>query len=303
MKKRYLVLIVLAIISLSLFWETLAWYGNILWWDEIKKSSINIEEKMDAWWDIVWSINNVWFSALSVIKLIIQGLLVIYIVYVGAQMVWAMWEDEETLSSAKRQIRYSVIALLFINIPWSIYRAINQDSYSKVWERISNDNFLDKWTETNMFFDVFNFWYTFWDQVVWFLEVTILAIAIIIIIYEGIKLITSRWREERITEAKNKIVYGVLALVFVWIIEAWKNFAFSFKVSEARNIFSNLADLALFFAAPVAFFFLTIAAYYYITSAWDEERIKKAKSIVINTILATLILLAAYTFLLDLAEL
>ena len=38
-----------------------------------------------------------------------------------------------------------------------------------------------------------------------------------------------------------------------------------------------------------------------ITSNGDEERVKKAKSIIINTILATLILLAAYTFLLDLA--
>ena len=154
-----------------------------------------------------------------------------------------------------------------------------------------------------MFFDVFNFWYTFWDQIVGFIEVLILAIAIVMIIYEWIKLITSRGREEKITEAKNKITYSILALVFVWTIEAWKNFAFSFEVSEGINIFSNLADLALFFAAPVAFFFLTMAWYYYITSAWDEEKIKKAKSIVINTVLATLILLAAYTFLLDLATL
>jgi hypothetical protein len=48
---------------------------------------------------------------------------------------------------------------------------------------------------------------------------------------------------------------------------------------------------------------LTIAGYYYITSNGKEERVKKAKSIVINTILATLILLASYTFLLDLATL
>jgi hypothetical protein len=61
-----------------------------------------------------------------------------------------------------------------------------------------------------------------------------------------------------------------------------------------------MSNLALFFAWPIAIFFLTLAWYYYITSNGDEERVKKAKAIVINTVIATLILLASYTFLLDL---
>jgi hypothetical protein len=39
------------------------------------------------------------------------------------------------------------------------------------------------------------------------------------------------------------------------------------KIKDATNILENLANVALFFAAPTAFFFLTIAAYYYITSS------------------------------------
>ncbi len=104
-------------------------------------------------------------------------------------------------------------------------------------------------------------------------------------------------------EAKNKILYTILALIFVGMIEAWKALAFGGSISDGVNIFASLANLALFFAAPVAIFFLTLAGYYYITSNGDEERTKKAKSIIINTILATLILLAAYTFLLDLVTL
>lgn len=299
-KIKYIILILLAIFSFSYFSISIAEYSSIPWSESIKSVSIG---SISNSWNIVNDINNTWFRILSIIKLVIQWLLIIFIVYTWAQMIWSMWDDEENLSSAKRQIRYSVIALLFINIPWSIYDSIHQENYSKLWDRINNWEFLNKWSESNIFFDVFNFWYTFWDQVVGFLEVLILAIAIVIIIYEWIKLIKSRGREEQITEAKNKITYSILALIFVWIIEAWKNFAFSFKVSEAINIFGNLADLALFFSVPIAFFFLTMAWYYYVTSAWDEERVKKAKSIVINTVLATLILLAAYTFLLDLANL
>ncbi len=271
----------------------------IPWLSEIQGNSIQI----NATWDLVENINNLWFSILWVIKLILQWLLVIFIVYTWARMTWSMGADDEELSKSKRQIWYSVIAILFINMPWTLYSSFKQTDVSNVWSRVTNSDFLNKWEDSNMFFDVFTFGHTFWDQVIWFLSVMIFAIAVVIIIYQWLKIIISWAKEEVITEAKNKVIYSVLALVFVWIIEAFKNFAFSFKVWEVTNIFSELADLALFFAIPIAFFFLTIAAYYYITSAWDEERVKKAKSIVINTVLATLILLAAYTFLLDLANL
>ena len=293
---KYILLSIIIITGIYYTADLFAYYDipgttKIIW------ESINIQ----SWGDPVNHVKNLWFSALWTIKLALEWLLVIFIVYVWAQMIWSMWSDEEALSKAKRQLRYSIVALLFINMPGSLYNAFHKWTHETLWQGPNSTTFQG-WNE-NLFFDWFNFGYTFWDQVVGFLEVMIFAIAVIIIIYEWLKLIGSRWREERVTEAKNKIVYSMLALVFVWIIEAWKTFAFDFKVSRITNIFWELADLALFFAAPVAFFFLTLAAYYYITSAWDEEKVKKAKSIVINTILATLILLAAYTFLIDLAAL
>jgi len=150
-------------------------------------------------------------------------------------------------------------------------------------------------------FDFFVFSYSLNNQIVLFLEVMIFLAAIFMITITGIQLMTSRGREERIKEAKTKILYTILALIFVGVIEAWKRLAFNGEIEDGVNLFESLANLALFFAAPVAIFFLTLAGYYYITSNGDEERVKKAKSIIINTLLATLILLAAYTFLLDLA--
>lgn len=118
----------------------------------------------------------------------------------------------------------------------------------------------------------------------------------------GIQLMTSRGKEDKMKEAKNKIIYTILALIFVGIIEAWKRLAFGGVISDGVNLFESLVNLALFFAVPVAIFFLVLAAFYLITSNGDEERVKKAKSIIVNTLLATLILLASYTFLLDLAS-
>ena len=274
----------------------LAFY--IPWWSQITHVSMPIASN----WDLTQTINYNWFKLLSMLKLILWGLFVILIVFAWAQMVWSMWENEEQLSKSKRHLWYAVVALLFINMPWTLYNAFHQvDHNIKIWRRPSLDWFENHTWDGNLFFSLTNFWYTFGDQVIGFLEVMILAMAVVVIIYESIRMIYSRWQEKRIQEARNKIVYSVLALVFIGIIQLWKTFAFDFRIAEAKNIFSNLANLALFFAWPTAFFFLVLAAYYYIT--WTEEWVKKAKSIVINTILATMILLASYTFLLDLSNL
>ncbi len=79
------------------------------------------------------------------------------------------------------------------------------------------------------------------------------------LILAGINLITSRGREEKMSEAKTKVVYTILALIFVGIIEAWKNVAFEGDISDGVNLMESLANLALFFAGPVAIFFLTLA--------------------------------------------
>ncbi len=286
-------------IIILLFTTNSYWAYDIPWASKVQSVSNTISHNSD----LVQSINTIWFNILDTIVLALEWLLIIYIVYVWASMIWTMWANEEDLAKAKRQIWYSVVALLFINMPKELYNAFHRADHGTIWSSINNSSFLSKSWDSNLFFDVFNFWYTFGDKVVWFLEIMILAIAIVMIIYQWIRLLTSRWREERVTETKNKITYSILALVFVWIVEAWKNFAIDLSIPEFKWIFGNLVNLALFFAWPVAFFFLTLAWYYYVTSAGDEEKVKKAKSIVINTILWTLILLASYTFLLDIARL
>lgn len=270
---------------------------EIPWQENIQDVSIEIN---NANWDPKQFVNSVWYSLYKTVKVILGWLMVIFIVYVGIMMIISMWQNEEQLTNAKKQLWFAIVAIIFINIPWTIYNMfnpVNRNISAKEWNNFSND---DSW---NIFIDTDAFQYTFSNQIVGFFEVLLIATAVVMLIIAWIKVLTSMWREEKIKEWKNKVLYSIIALVFAWVIEAWKVFAFKWSVSKWLDIFENLANLALFFAWPTAIFFLTFAWYYYITANGDEEKVKKAKSIVINTVLATLILLAAYTFLLDLATL
>ncbi len=300
-------------IKILLTWTLFFWAFGLLWdtyaaisgfedsaW-AIKAVSINPPE----WWSTVETIEKLWLSILTTTKVILAWVIVIFMVYIGVQMILSLWTDEEELSKSKRQIMYSTIWLIFINIPGTLYNAINNDTASTIWWRVWVSSFIKKpWnSDSNVFIDIFDFWNTINGDIIWFLEVFISAAAIWMILYAGVKMLLSWGKDEQITEAKSKIVWSLVSLVFVWFIESWKTFAFSWNIDDGIDIFETASNLALFIAGPVALFFLTLAWYYYITSNWDEERVKKAKNIVINTLIATVIILASYTFLLDLSNL
>lgn len=118
----------------------------------------------------------------------------------------------------------------------------------------------------------------------------------------GIRLISSGGNEEAAKKAKSQFLWGVLSLLFLGVIHAYAAIVYSGDIPKGQSVVATIANFALFFAGPVAIFFLMLGAWYYITSAGDEEKAKKGKSIVINTFIAVIILLASYTFLKDLAD-
>lgn len=269
----------------------------IEWVGDITNHSISISTS----WDITTSIKNTGFEILTIIKYIMSAVLVIMIVYIGIQMIMSMWNDEEKLSSAKRQIRYTLIWLIFINIPWSLY---------KIFEKSTNTNvsswIVNTWANTpssNIFVNAVLFNSTINNWIIVFVESMLTIITIFMIMLAGINIMTSRWREEKVTEAKEKILWSLIWLMFIWFIESWKLVVYKWEISDWANLFQTMEELALFFAGPVAIFFLTLAGYYYITSNGDEDKVKKAKSIIINTVIAVIILLFSHAFLKDLITL
>lgn len=263
-----------------------------------KISSVSIDKKS---WSVETQVQNITYNIFKTVKIIIGWLFVIYIVYTWTMMIMSMWDDEKRLSSAKKNLRYAIVWLLFINIPWLLYNSFTNkmttdDVTSALWD---TRTIFDR----NIFMNSDVFWNTL-ASIITFLEITIVVISVFMIVLTWIKMILSAWEEKAMTEWKQKILWSLAWLVFIWIMEAWRNIVFiwDFK-KDWQDLFATLVNLALFFAWPIAIFFISLAWYYYITSGWDEEKVKKAKSIIINTVIATLILLWMYTVLLDLKTL
>ncbi len=302
--KNLLKIILVFILSIFVFWDfhlnaAVPWLEDIQWKEKITNHSNTI----NSTWNITEDVQSLWLGVLTQAKFIISAIIVIFIVYIWIQMVMSMWSDEERLSSAKRQLRYSLVWFIFINIPWTIFNMFDSETREIDWA--INSTYTNDFTANNknIFVNLWIFDETINGWIVMFIETAIFAIAVLMIVIAWIRLIMARWRDEEMTEAKNKIVWSVIWLIFIWFIEAWQNLMYNWKISDWANLFETLEKLALFFAWPVWIFFLTLAWYYFITAAWDEEKVKKAKNIIINTLIATVILLASHAFLKDLISL
>jgi len=294
---------IILVITLFIWFISISNAVDLSWiWSDIKDSSISSIRNDD--WNIVTTIETTWKSLLTSVKVILEWILLIFIVYLGFQMVMSLWKNEEDLTKAKTQLRYSIIWIMFVNIPWTLYQAFNWWNPNSVWGRFPWSTWSNTpWnSDSNLFVNIFDLWTTLNSNIVWFIEAGLVWIAIIMLTFSWIKILTSRWREDIITNEKEKISWSIIWLVFVWFISAWKNLAFSWNISDWVNLYETLSNLALFFAWPVAILFLTLSWYYYITANGDDEKVKKAKNIIINVIIWTVILLASYSFLLDLAD-
>lgn len=240
-------------------------------------------------------------SFLAFVKTIASWLLVLYVVFSWAMMALSMWEKEDEIKKSKKSISFALIWIMLVNIPQAIF-----DSFEKSWtgsvtwsvgktnlENLRINIFVNK--------DVFG-WFIGW--IIDFMQIIVLALAVLMILYNGAKLIISMWKNEVLTEAKNKIAYSVIALIFLWVMNYWKSVIFTWDVQWTWvSLVTTLANLALYFTAPVWIAFVSYAGFLYITANGSDDKVKKAKSIFVNAFIWVILLLGMYYFLSDLANL
>ncbi len=138
---------------------------------------------------------------------------------------------------------------------------------------------------------------------IWLLEVLASMFFIAIAIFSFFRMITANWKEEEITKAKMSILYAIMWFILIkiakiivewvyWKLEcssasvAWFNIEITSCIWEAQldtlaGTFMQIINWANWFIWIITLLLIIYAWFNILFSAWDEEKIKKAK----NTIL------------------
>ena len=234
------------------------------------------------------------FRILGVIRIVISGIALVYLVMIGVYIILGS-DNEETVKTQRKQITYALIGFLFLNIPGFVYTIFAPSSVGSIGT-------VDNWSSTTgstLFWNTAGFEGIVGNMIA-FLRVFAFGVAVTMFTWGLFNLLVSGGDDEKKKQAKNRIVYGIIGLVFLGFVQLWGNLvAMGDFTRYIPSVGGTLFALVMYIAAPIAIFVLIYAAYLMITSAGDEDRVKKGKSILINTGIGLIILLAGLSFMTD----
>lgn len=207
---------------------------------------------------------------LGVIRIVISGFALIYLVMIGVYMILGS-DSEEAVKTQRKQITYALIGFLFLNIPGFVYTIFAPSNAGSV-------SIVDNWSNTtgsSVFWNTAGFEGIIGNMIA-FLRVFAFGVAVTMFTWGLFNLLVSGGDDEKRKQAKNRIIYGIIGLIFLGFVQLWGNLvAMGDFRSYIPSVSGTLFALVMYIAAPIAIFMLIWGAYLFITSAGDEERIKK----------------------------
>jgi hypothetical protein len=91
-----------------------------------------------------------------------------------------------------------------------------------------------------------------------FFQVFIFGIAVLMFTWGIFSMIISSGDDEKIKTAKNRIVYGIIALIFMGFVKIWSSLiALGNFQTTIPTVTGTLFTLVMYFAGPIAIFMIT----------------------------------------------
>ena len=300
--------------SIILFWSSFAvdfWSVNL---GSLENSGII--KASDVGWDFSSSLVNIIADILQKIKVVLNWVAILALLYVATLLI-VNFGEESRVTEWRKKLLYTLVALVLINVPERIYQVMtgNSSVTSQKLAKVSRGQGLSGRDGGGTFSDAelaqCNILFcpdglgesSILIKSLRFLEVILIATAVIMFTYGAIRLIMAGSDEEQKKTQKNRFIYGLLALLLAGFIQTIYEVVFIGGTVwvDAIPPLMQIANVFLFFAGPVAIIFLIIGWYLLITSAGNEERVNRAKRILINTFLAVILLLLSYVFMLEIS--
>ncbi len=200
-------------------------------------------------------------------------------------IIWTWWmlirwaNDSEQTNSALKSVLYLVYwTVIFFGATWILWTVLNITDFSGLieWE----ESFVNKAEEG------------FILQLIWFLKAFAFFIAIIMVVWYGSRLIFASGEEDKLSAAKTWLLNVVIALIFIKIIDYIYFIAQSwdFEWLAIETIVNVSKFLGFIFGIAIFLSFLYVW-FVFLTSAGNDERITKAKTLIKNIVIVMLVVM------------
>lgn len=241
-------------------------------------------------------LNQVVLEGLKYVKMLIVAVGILYITIMGYTLVVSS-DDEEKITKARRGLTYTIIAFVIISMSQELGKIFDMADHSLFetpQEILRRVRIFDRQIEI----------------VVTFIKYVIGSFATLMVVRSGVKLITAGGDEEETTKQKKGILYSAGGLAIIYLGDIFINKVF-YKIN--RDVYSGITgvhpkvdakagveqivgitNMIVSVVGPIAILILLTGAILYATAGGEDEKMEKAKRLIITAGLGIIIIYGAF---------
>lgn len=222
------------------------------------------------------------YFVVDFVKYLLGSIAVLMLVISGVRLV--IGGEEEEMNKQKTSIMYSIGGLIVVILADVIVKKVFFGEYGEAFESLSDAELFAEEGAAQIK-GIYNF-----------VEIFVASIAVLAIIYSGIRILASGGEEEVITKHKTHIFYAIGGLVLIGLAEfAVKEVIFPDKGAyipksdQAGLLIKNITNLLSGLVGIVAVLMYIYGGYLYVVAGVEEESMNKAKKVLINATIGLLV--------------
>jgi len=240
-------------------------------------------------------------------KILIGIAAIFLIVAMGARIATSSG-NEESVSKATKGLLYSIAAFAVISLSGEIGQLLGFFKEDATFGGQSNGGIIGS---PGQILERVHLFDKQVEIVIVFIKYLIGSVAVAMVVINGVKLVAGGGEEENIKKARNGIIYAMAGLLTMYFANIVVNNVF-YKLDE-KDIYSGLegvtpeidiksgmselvgvTNFIVSFMGPILFLLLLVGGAMYITSGGDEEKMNKAKRLIISAMIGVIVVYGAF---------
>jgi hypothetical protein len=244
-------------------------------------------------------------KAVGYFKVLIGVVAVFFIIFMGAKLATAGGNEEE-VKKATKGLLFSILALAIISLSEEIALIVGFFKEDAAYGGKSTGGLIGspgQILERVHLFDIQV------EVVITFIKYLIGSFAVLMVVINGVKLVVGG-EEENTKKAKNGIIYALAGLLMMYLADIAVNKVF-YKLD--KSIYSGLEGAApatdlqrglgeligitnfvVSFVGPLLLLVILIGGVLYITAGGEEEKMNKAKRVIISGAIGLIVVYGAF---------
>lgn len=239
---------------------------------------------------------------------VLVGIAAIFIIVAMGAKIATSSGNEENVSKATKGLMYSIAAFAVISLSGEMGQLLGFFKEDAPFGGQSNGGIIGS---PGQILERVHLFDKQVEIVIVFIKYLIGSVAVAMVVINGVKLVAGGGEEENLKKAKNGIVYAMAGLLTMYFANIVVNNVF-YKLDE-KDIYSGLegvtpeidvesglselvgvTNFIVSFLGPILFLLLFVGGAMYLTSGGDEEKMNKAKRLIISAMIGVIVIYGAF---------